>query len=124
MNDFLCSSIFKAILDLLKFRIMSETRKIYTLGIWTAKPGRENEFIREWTKFAQWTSKNIQGSSTGYLLQDEKNPLRFISYGSWDNAATIQKWRESNEFKNFVAIVKELCSDFQPNTLHEVATSE
>jgi len=99
-------------------------KRIYTLGIWIAKPGKENEFIRKWTKFAEWTSKNVAGSEKGYLLQDEKNPLRFISFGPWTNRDAIQKWRESDEFKNFAASVKELCSDFQPNTLREVASSE
>lgn len=101
-----------------------ENKKIYTLGSWTVRPGKENAFINEWTKFAQWTSRNIQGSEKGYLLQDEKNPLRFISFGSWMDSDTIQKWRGSNEFKGFAAIIKELCSDFQPNTLREVSTSE
>jgi len=97
--------------------------KIYTLGIWTVQPGKENEFIQEWTKFAQWTSKHVPGSEKGCLLQDEKNPLRFISFGPWTSKETIQKWRDSNEFKNFAVTIKELCSDFQPNTLIEVSSS-
>lgn len=101
-----------------------ELRETYTLGIWTVKPGKEKEFINEWTSFANWTSKNISGTGKAYLLNDEKNSLRFISFGPWDNESVIQQWRDSNEFKNFVTRVKDLCDDFQPNTLKVVSTSD
>lgn len=102
----------------------NDTKDIYTLGIWTVKPGNETEFIKEWTEFANWTDKNISGPGKAYLLQDEKNHLRFISFGPWDNEKSIQEWRESNKFKSFVTKVKDLCDDFQPNTLKVVSTSK
>lgn len=71
---------------------------IYTLGVWMVKPGQEDLFILEWTAFAQWTGLDISGSGRGYLLQDEKNPFRFISYGSWMDEETIMKWRGSDAF--------------------------
>jgi heme-degrading monooxygenase HmoA len=100
------------------------SKDIYTLGIWTVKPGHEQEFIRTWTEFANWTDKNISGPGKAYLLQDEKNPLRFISFGPWDHEKSIQGWRESVEFKNFSAKIRDLCDDFQPNTLKVVSTSK
>ncbi len=102
----------------------NQQNEIYTLGIWLAKPGHEKELISEWTAFARWINKNIPGAGKAYFLQDGKNPLRFISFGPWDSEATIQAWRESNEFKAFVAKAMQLCDDFQPNTLRIVATSE
>lgn len=98
-------------------------KEIYTLGIWSVKNRHESDFINEWTSFANWTSKNITGAGKAYLLQDEKNSLRFISFGPWEAEATIQQWRNSDEFKKFVARVKDLCDDFQPNTLKVVSTS-
>lgn len=106
-----------------KMESYNENGVPYTLGIWTVKPGMGEEFIREWTSFAEWTNKNISGSGKAYLLQDEKNPLRFISFGPWADERTIQKWRDSSEFKEFVIKAKELCDDFQPNTLKVVSTS-
>lgn len=106
-----------------KMEYTKETKEIYTLGIWTVKPDKEKEFIKEWTEFANWTRKNIAGSGQAHLLQDEKNPLRFISFGPWSNESTIQQWRESNEFKNFVAKVKNLCDEFEPNTLKVASVS-
>ncbi len=101
-----------------------EPKAIYTLGIWTVKPDKEKEFINAWTEFANWTDKNISGPGKAYLLQDEKNPLRFISFGPWDNEKSIQEWRESPDFKSFVTKVRELCDDFQPNTLKVASTSK
>jgi heme-degrading monooxygenase HmoA len=102
----------------------SENKETYTLGIWTVMSGKEADFINEWTSFANWTGKNISGTGKAYLLRDEKNPLRFISFGPWDNERAIQKWRESDEFKSFVTKVKRICTDFQPNTLKVASTSE
>src|ERR1051326_6307452 len=96
-------------------------KQIYTLGIWTVIKGMETEFIKEWESFAKWTQKNVTGTGEGYLLQDLNDCLRFISYGNWDNESSIEKWRSSDEFKNFVNKIKKLCSDFQPNTLNLVA---
>ena len=33
-------------------------QEIYTLGIWTIKPGKKKEFIAEWALFANWASKH------------------------------------------------------------------
>jgi pimeloyl-ACP methyl ester carboxylesterase/heme-degrading monooxygenase HmoA len=104
--------------------IAGSTGKPYTLGIWKVKPEKEKDFINEWTAFATWTGSNISGSGKAHLLQDKENPLRFISFGSWDSEESISKWRNYNEFKTFVEKVKELCDEFQPNTLNEVSSSE
>jgi heme-degrading monooxygenase HmoA len=99
-------------------------KEIYTFGVWTVKPGMEKDFINEWTQFANWTSKNIDGADKAYLLQDEKNPSRFISYGPWDKTSTIDRWRQSEEFRAFVTKTKALCDNFEPNTLKLVSASE
>jgi heme-degrading monooxygenase HmoA len=100
-----------------------DSKSIYTLGIWVVKSGNETAFINEWTSFANWTSKNISGAGKGYLLQDKNNPIRFISFGPWDNEKSIENWRNRNEFEDFVSKVKVLCDDFQPNTLKVVSKS-
>jgi quinol monooxygenase YgiN len=96
---------------------------IYTLGIWMVKPGKAEEFINEWTLFAQWTSNNVPSAGKAHLLRDEKDPLRFISFGSWKDEEAIQKWRSSEKFIDFATKIKDLCQDFQPNTLKVVSTS-
>jgi heme-degrading monooxygenase HmoA len=102
----------------------NEPKEIYTLGIWKVKPGKAKEFIDEWTSFAVWMKGNISGVGKGRLLRDKKDSLRFISFGPWNNENSIQKWRDSEEFKEFVIKVNDLCEEFQPNTLELVSTSE
>src|SRR5512140_3451656 len=97
---------------------------LYTVGIWTARPGKEKAFIAEWESFAQWTSKNQPGAQTGYLLQDARHPEQFISFGPWESEKAINNWRETPEFKAFGAKVRDLCTEFQPRSLALVASSE
>jgi heme-degrading monooxygenase HmoA len=101
----------------------NEQKHIYTLGVWYVKSGKKTEFIHEWTAFARWTDENIPGAGRAYLLQDENDSLRFISFGPWDHENSIRKWRDSERFKNFIAGIKDLCDDFQPNTLKMVSSS-
>lgn len=123
-NHFIPLILMITILTNCKMEKNNETMDLYTLGIWTVKPGKEKRFMKEWTEFANWTDQNISGPGKAYLLQDQKNPLQFISFGPWDNENSIKKWRDTNEFNSFVTNVKDLCDDFQPNTLQVVATSK
>lgn len=125
-----CTKIFLIGLLLLSINLTNckmkndnELKETYTLGMWTVKTGKEKEFISEWTTFANWTSENFSGAGKAYLLHDEKNSWKFISFGPWDSENTIQKWRQTNEFKSFVTKVKDLCDDFQPNTLKVAAAT-
>jgi heme-degrading monooxygenase HmoA len=96
----------------------------YTLGIWKVKPGKETEFISEWTSFANWTNDNISEARKAYLLKDENFPLKFISFSPWKDEKAIDTWRGSEEFKAFVTKVNNLCDDFKPNQLKVVSTSK
>jgi quinol monooxygenase YgiN len=98
-------------------------KELYSLGIWNVKPGCEKDFISEWSLFAEWSVEAIEGGGKARLLQDETNPQRFISFGAWKDMETMQRWRNTDEFKAFVTKVKTLLVDFQPNTLHVVATT-
>jgi heme-degrading monooxygenase HmoA len=100
-----------------------EKNQMYTVGLWTTKPGNEQAFITEWKSFAQWTERNQSGSRTGYLLRDRNSPGKFISFGPWENEEAINRWRESPEFKAFVLKARELCTDFQPQSMVLVADS-
>jgi heme-degrading monooxygenase HmoA len=101
----------------------TERNEIFTLGIWRVKPGKETEFISEWTAFARLSGKDFAGSGKAWLLQDENDPLKFISFGPWEDHAAIEKWRNSDDFRSFVMRVRELCEQFQPNTMKAVANS-
>ena len=103
---------------------MNKINQPYTLGIWTAKSGKEQAFIAEWEAFAKWTAKNQPGAGKAFLLQDPDHPEQFVSFGPWESVEVIKAWRERHEFKIFVSKVRDLCSDFQPRSLALVASSE
>lgn len=103
---------------------MNNLNQPYTCGLWTVKPGHEQEFAAAWREFAQWTAQHVAGAGTGYLLQDTQHPERFFSFGPWANTEAIQKWRDTPEFKAFVVKVKTICDDFQPQSMKLAATSD
>jgi quinol monooxygenase YgiN len=100
---------------------MEELDELYTVGLWTAKPGKEDDFIRAWEEFARWTSAHQPGAAEAHLLQDIAHPQRFFSFGPWENSRRIDDWRATPEFRAFVVQVRELCEDFQPGTFKPVA---
>lgn len=102
----------------------SKDKPIYTIGIWTTKPGNEAAFISVWADFAQWMSKHTSGAGKGYLLQDAQNPSKFVSMGGWDDTGSIQTWRDSEEFKTFAGKAMMLCQHFEPNMMNVVASSD
>lgn len=59
---------------------------VYTMGIWQAKPGREDEFAAAWWEFAEWTGREFLGveKTNGTLLRDRDQPGRFVSFGPWE----------------------------------------
>ncbi len=103
--------------------MMKKTNQLYTMGHWTAKAGRESEFRAEWEAFARWTGKNQPGAGVAYLLRDNEHPQKFVSFGPWESAEAIKAWRERPEFKAYVGKLRELCEDFQPQSLTAVASS-
>ncbi len=90
---------------------------IYTLGIWTVKPGREEEFIQAWRDMATKTQSEFGPPAT--LLRDRDNPHRFISSGPWESLEQIQAWRASTTFNDGVGRIRELLDNFEPRTMDE-----
>ncbi len=103
---------------------MTKLNQPYTVGKWVAKSGKEKMSIAEWEAFAKWTARSQSGAGVGYLLQNQERPQEFISFGPWESIAAVKIWRESAEFKTFVTRARELCEDFQPQSLVLVASSE
>src|SRR4029079_16206921 len=58
----------------------------YTHTTWHVKPGSEEEFVRRWGEWADWTRR--QGLvEDALLLQDTEDPRRFVSFGPWESVA-------------------------------------
>ena len=95
--------------------------QFYTHGTWVVKPGNEDEFVRTWTEFADWTRANVPGAGTGRLLRDREQPNRFVSFGPWESLDAIAAWRQMPQFQETVGKMRELLETFEPHTLDLVA---
>lgn len=92
---------------------------VYTVGIWIAKPGREDEFAACWREMAEWTIREV-APAPGTLLRDRERPARFVSFGPWPDAEAIARWRAHPGFAERVARMRALLDDFSPLTLDDV----
>ena len=93
----------------------------YTLGNWTAKPGREEEFVAAWQEIADWTRREVGGTSWARLLRDVADPRRFVSFGPWESLEAIDVWRALPGFQERVSRIREFLESFEPVTLEAVA---
>ena len=89
----------------------------HTVGIWRAKPGREDDFIAAWREMATWTTDDVGEIGGGRLLQDQNDPTRFYSFGSWSSNEAIAAWRALPGFKHHLAGMDGLLEDFKTETL-------
>jgi heme-degrading monooxygenase HmoA len=95
---------------------------VYTVGIWTVRPGNEDEFVARWSEFADWTSETFPGG-TGVLLRDRERANRFLSFGPWENVEDIERWRAAPEWEQAVAGIRGLLESFEPGTYDVAAES-
>jgi heme-degrading monooxygenase HmoA len=68
--------------------------KIWTHGIWTVKPGREDEFIAAWQAMARAAVEEFQPRESPHLLRDQDQPNRFRSFGWWEDEETVTRFRQ------------------------------
>ena len=69
--------------------------RYYVSGNWVAKQGQEEEFIRRWTEFTEWSAQHAPGARSFILIRDERDTRHFVSIGTWDDPAAIEAWRGS-----------------------------
>lgn len=99
---------------------MIQEGMIFTVGLWTVKSGKEEIFLEKWQEFAHWTLNNLKGGRWTYMVRDQEQKNKFISFGPWDSPESIAKWRQSPKFKSAFAEFKELCEEIKPSTMREV----
>jgi heme-degrading monooxygenase HmoA len=93
---------------------------VFTLGIWTVKEGREDEFVRAWRDLAERTKEDFP-DETATLLCDREQRNRFVSFGPWESLDQIEQWRDSTTFKEGVGRIREFLDEFAPSTLDVAA---
>jgi heme-degrading monooxygenase HmoA len=92
---------------------------VYTLGIWTVRPGSEDAFVEAWHDMARHTKADFPAASA-VLLRDRERPNLFISHGPWQSTEEVAAWRGSAAFRDGVARIRETLDGFEPHTMDPV----
>ena len=91
---------------------MADGRDHYASGNWTVKEGRAEEFITRWKSWLTTSAQNVPGFGSATLIRDIYNPNHFISYSDWDDPKMRDQWKNTPEFAEGMANVRELTDDF------------
>ena len=93
---------------------MSKMGQPYTSGRWGVRAGMQDEFVSRWTEFTEWALVSAPGAEHFVLIRDAEDPLRFTSFGAWEDKASVDAWRSSPEFAERLGRCRELCDEFVP----------
>jgi|SRR6266545_1197849 len=94
--------------------------KPFTHTTWRVKPGQEDEFVKRWREWADWSHR--QGLETqARLLRDPEDPQTFVSFGPWKSMSAVRSWRGLSGYQERLARLSEVVDGFEPRTLEVVA---
>ena len=91
------------------------------LAYLTTKPGKEAEFQEKMTAQAKRCLANEPGCLQFDVVQDPKNPTRFVMLEIYKDDAAIQAHQDSQHFKDFRPVVNELVADRKVEVLNMVS---
>ena len=93
---------------------------ISTSGIWTAKPGREDEFVRRWQEGADALALDYP-NLTFRLLRHEDDPRRFVSLTEgWRNREQIEEVQRLPSFQDAQTALWRVLDSGETSTLELV----
>jgi quinol monooxygenase YgiN len=91
------------------------------LAYLTAKPGKEAEFREKMTTQAKRCLANEAGCLQFDVVQDAKDPTRFVMIEVYKDDAAIKAHQESQHFKDFRPVVSDLVADRKVEVLQMVS---
>lgn len=92
----------------------------YTLTTWHVQENHEEEFVRRWSEWVEWSHREGL-DAPALLLRDVDDPHAFISFGPWQSVAAVQSWRALAGYQERVARLREVVDRFEPRTLEVTA---
>src|SRR5947209_7637869 len=101
-----------------------EDNQNYAMGFWTVKEGSVDEFLARWRDFIEWTRGNAPGFQKARLLRNQESDHRFVSYSTWDDAASQANWRSLPEFAKTLGAARELCDSFESHAYERAVAVE
>src|SRR5512140_2839545 len=96
--------------------------RVYTLGLWRVREGKEGEFIEAWKGLSGLFSQlALPPSGKGTLVQSLNEPLLFYSFGEWPSIESVQAMRQDEKAQAGIQKVAELCTEARPGSFRVVA---
>jgi quinol monooxygenase YgiN len=95
---------------------------IWTHGVWTVKPDREDEFVAAWRAMAQAAVAEFDPPGEPRLLRDRERPNVFRSFGPWDDPETVERFRAF--IQPHLEGIRDLVDDLEIFALDEVPLRE
>jgi heme-degrading monooxygenase HmoA len=93
---------------------------VWTHGVWTVKPGREDEFVEVWRALARQGTAALDVVEPPTLLRDRDRPNEFISFGPWPSLDEVDRFRSSELFTEAQERLRDVVESFVTRTLDEV----
>ena len=91
------------------------------LAYLTTKPGKEAQFQEHMTAQAKRCLANEPGCVQFDVVQDPKNPTRFVMLEVYKDDAAIKAHQDSQHFKDFRPVVGDLVADRKIEILNMVS---
>jgi quinol monooxygenase YgiN len=82
-------------------------------GDWHVRPGSEDEFVKRWTEFLDWTRASARGFRGARLIRDTEDGSHFLSFAEWDSDEARQAWRGLPDFPLRLGACRALCEDMR-----------
>lgn len=95
--------------------------ELVTTGVWWVKPGHDEEFVAEWTRFTQHAA-TFPGATALRLGRDLGDPSRYVSFAPWTRAEAAHLWKAQSDFRERIGRVLQHVDKFEPSELDIVAT--
>jgi heme-degrading monooxygenase HmoA len=71
----------------------SNPQPTYTVADWTVKPGAEDAFVQEWTRFSEWLLEH-PGAESFTLLKGTQGARHYVSIAVWSGRGSAVDWAE------------------------------
>ncbi len=93
---------------------------VWTHGVWTVRPGREDDFVAAWRSMAEAGMAELDVPEPPTLLRDREHANAFTSFGPWPDEEAVGRFRSSAAFREGVEAMQDLLEDFEPRTMDQV----
>ena len=96
--------------------------ELLTTGTWIVAATKQAAFVKAWASFAEWASSR-PGAGVLRLSVDTGDRTRYVSFGVWEDTASVRAWKSAPEFRERLARVLQHVDEFHPAELEVTAAA-